>query len=72
MNANLQVIDRIGKAFARERKARQWPVWQPVPVPARAREFKCVCCGRSRAAGERREPESEVCVHCVRAAGFQN
>jgi hypothetical protein len=28
--------------------------------------FKCVCFGRIRKVEERREPESEVCIRCVR------
>jgi hypothetical protein len=39
-----------------------------VPLPPGA--IKCVCCGRNRRVEEGREPESEVCVRCVRAAGF--
>jgi hypothetical protein len=67
-----EAIDRIGRAFARERDARFWPVWQPEFIKLPPGAFKCVCCGRSRKAEERREPESEVCVQCVRAAGFEN
>jgi hypothetical protein len=70
MKANLNAIDRIGRAFQREREARFWPVWQPDFIPLLPATFKCVCCGRNRKTEERREPESEVCVRCVRAAGF--
>jgi len=72
MNANLQATDRIAKAFAREREARFWPVWQSGVVVVHAAVFKCLCCERQRRNAERREPESEVCIHCVRAAGYWN
>jgi hypothetical protein len=64
--------DAIARAFKREREreARFWPVWQPDFVVMRPAEFKCVCSARNRKAEERREPESEMCVRCVRAAGF--
>ncbi len=68
MKRDLLVTDRIGRAFAREREARFWPVWQPTFSVVHSAVFKCVCCGRQRRAEERRESESEVCVHCVRAA----
>ena len=61
----------IGKAFSREREHRR-VLWPPTEFhSARARVFRCVCCGRPRREEERREPESEVCVRCVRAAGFR-
>ena len=66
------VLDRIGRAFAREREARFWPVWPPGVVVMHAAVFKCVCCGKQRRGEDRREPESEVCVQCVRAAGYWN
>ncbi len=34
--------------------------------------FKCVCCGKVRPYEQRREPWSEVCMKCVRDAGFWN
>jgi len=43
----------------------EWGTKKPLPTT-----FKCVCCGRNRKAEEQREPQSEVCVRCVRAAGF--
>jgi len=64
--------DTIGKAFAREREARFWPVWQTGVVVMHAAIFKCVCCGKQRRSDERREPKSEVCIRCVRAAGYLN
>jgi hypothetical protein len=64
--------DVIALAFEREREARRWPVWQPEPSARRIGDFKCVCCGRHRGGSERREPESEVCVRCVKAAGYLN
>ena len=64
--------DPIERAFRREREAGCWPVWQPEAAGAVPGAFRCVCCGRNRAAEERREPRSEVCVRCVRAAGIEN
>jgi hypothetical protein len=72
MNANLQAVDRIGRAFARERGHRRVLFWPLEFESTWARVFKCACCGRVRREEERREPESEACVRCVRAAGFQN
>ena len=72
MRAKPQVLDLIARAFHREREARFWPVWQPDFIRLPPGAFRCVCCGRNRKAEERREPESEVCVRCVRAAGFVN
>ena len=72
MRANIQAVDRIGRAFARERKAGFWPVWPSGLVVAHAAIFKCVCCGKTRGTRDRREPESEVCTQCMRAAGFNN
>ena len=67
----MDFMDRIDRAFERERAAREvcWPpeddsVWEHV--------FRCVCCGRSRREELRREPDSEVCVRCVEAAGLWN
>ena len=70
MRANVQAVDRIGKAFAREQEAGRWPVWGPELVIVAPAVFRCVCCGGNRRTEERREPQSEVCVRCVRAAGF--
>jgi hypothetical protein len=72
MRAKPQVLDLIAAAFHRELEARFWPVWQPDFIRLPPGAFKCVCCGRNRKAEERREPESEVCMRCVRAAGFEN
>lgn len=61
--------DRIAAAFAREREARRCVA--PLEYEsALAHVFECACCGRIRREEERREPDSEVCVRCVRAAGF--
>jgi hypothetical protein len=68
----MKTTDVIGRAFAREREAKFWPVWQPEFVRLPPGAFRCVCCGRTRRADQRREPQSEVCVHCVRDAGFWN
>ena len=72
MRANIQGVDVIGKAFEREREARFWPVWDRGFTVVRAAVFKCVCCDKERRSEERREPESEVCIRCERAAGFRN
>ena len=72
MNANLEAIDEIEKAFAREREARRWVMPALEQYSAFAHVFKCVCCGRTRPDEQRREPESEVCLKCVQMAGFDN
>jgi hypothetical protein len=72
MNANLQGRDWIGESFAREREARRIVRWPPEYESVFAHVFKCVCCGRTRPEEERREPHSDVCLSCVRAAGFGN
>ena len=71
-NIAVAYADVITRAFQREREARRWPVWAPDILLLPPGAFKCVCCGRNRAAEERREPKSEVCVRCVRMAGFEN
>jgi hypothetical protein len=63
-------VDRLERAFERERWHRRV---QPLPVSfdtVQAHVFVCVCCGRRRRDEDRREPDSEVCVQCVQAAGF--
>src|SRR4051812_41273658 len=67
-----RLTDTIGKAFAREREARFWPVWPTGAVVMHAAIFKCVCCDKHRRSDERREPDSEVCIRCERAAGYLN
>jgi hypothetical protein len=62
--------DLIALAFAREREARRWLRWPLEYDSVYAHVFKCVCCGKTRPEEHRREPRSEVCVHCVREAGF--
>jgi len=62
--------DPITRAIARNREQRQAgtperdSVWNHV--------FRCVCCGKTLDERERREPRSEVCMRCVRGAGFYN
>jgi hypothetical protein len=70
--ADFRLRDPIALAFARERDARRCVVWPLECESVFAHVFKCVCCGKTRPEEERREPESEVCVQCVRAAGFRN
>ena len=62
---------RLGAALAREREHRR-VLWPPMEFhSARAHVFKCVCCGKPRRVEERREPRSDVCSRCMRAAGFR-
>jgi hypothetical protein len=72
MKAKTEPMDLVGRAFARERSELRWPVWQAEVFWRPPSQFKCVCCGRSRRDQERREPRSEVCLRCVRAAGYEN
>ena len=63
--------DLIMRAFAREREARR--VVRPMEYETvLAHVFRCACCGKIRPEEERREPRSEVCLSCVREAGFLN
>ncbi|HWV98532.1 MAG TPA: hypothetical protein VNZ64_02450 [Candidatus Acidoferrum sp.] len=64
--------DPIALAFAREREARRILKWPLEYDSVYAHVFKCVCCEKIRPEEERREPGSEVCLCCVRAAGFVN
>ena len=46
----------------------EWPMeWET----AAEHVFRCVCCERMRREEDRREPESEVCVQCVREGGVE-
>ena len=63
--------DPITRAFAREREARTWVRFLEADCHA-YHVFECVCCGKTRPDELRREPWSEVCVKCVREAGFWN
>lgn len=63
--------DRITRAFRRER-GDGMPRLKPECETVWAHVFRCVCCGRLRDERERREPASEVCIRCVREAGFDN
>lgn len=62
--------DRIARAIERERELRR--VELPEHDGVWAHVFRCVCCGRLRGEQERREPNSGVCIRCVREAGFWN
>ena len=64
--------DRIAQALGREQEHRRVPFLVPECDTVWAHVFRCVCCGRLRGEQERREPESEVCIRCVRDAGFRN
>jgi hypothetical protein len=66
-----EFLDRIGQAIKREREHNRWLPLGPEHEGLFALGFKCVCCGKPRRGEHRREPRSEVCVHCVRAAGFR-
>jgi hypothetical protein len=63
-------VDRLGRAFAREREHRRVLLLPLEYDCVLAHVFKCACCGRTRREEERREPDSEVCLSCVRDAGF--
>jgi hypothetical protein len=64
-------LDPIGRAFERERENRR-VVTLPLEFDTvLAHVFRCVCCGKTRPEEQRREPGSEVCIRCVRAAGFE-
>lgn len=62
--------DLIARAFAREREHTRVLPWPPEYELVFAHCFNCVCCGKTRGEELRREPTSEVCIHCVAAAGF--
>ena len=64
--------DWISRAFDREREHARVPRWPPEYESLFAHFFRCVCCGRTRGDEKRREPDSEVCIHCVADAGFLN
>jgi hypothetical protein len=72
MKAKIEANDLVARAFRREREARRWPGWQSEVFWQPPSLFKCVCCGRQRSDADRREPDSEVCLRCVRAAGYWN
>jgi hypothetical protein len=65
----LEVTDRLQTAFERERQHRRRPLWPPEFESTLVHVFKCVCCERERREEDRREPDSEVCIYCVLAAG---
>jgi len=62
--------DRIARAVRREREHQQVRLLECDSVAEHV--FRCVCCGCVRGDQERREPASEVCMRCVRDAGFWN
>jgi hypothetical protein len=64
------MLDRIATAFERERGNRRFRQWPLECETTYAHVFKCVCCGKTRPEQDRREPASEVCIHCVEEAGF--
>jgi hypothetical protein len=61
--------DPITKALARNREAASY-VRFPEGECWVDHVFQCVCCRRMRPNRQRRERDSEVCVMCERAAGF--
>ena len=63
-------LDRIAQAVRREREHQQVRLLECDSVAEHV--FRCVCCGKVRGDQERREPNSEVCVRCVKDAGFWN
>ncbi len=63
--------DRIALAFEREHKLHEA---RPRPMAHECvfnHTFQCVCCLRRRPDEDRQSPDSEVCVHCVHAAGIE-
>jgi|SRR3954463_12580759 hypothetical protein len=64
--------DRIARAVGREREHRRVAFPTPECETVWAHVFTCVCCGRLRGEQERRDASSEVCVRCVREAGYEN
>lgn len=60
----------LGAALRREREHRRRPAVPPAQEANCRHVFRCVCCERPRADKHRREPDSEVCVFCVTAAGL--
>jgi hypothetical protein len=66
------IKDLIHAAWARECEAGRL-AWPPMEeTNAERGVFRCVCCGKTRGDEQRREPDSEVCRSCERAAGFLN
>jgi hypothetical protein len=65
-------LDVLGRAAAREQEAVRVVRWPMEYDCVLAHVFKCVCCNNVWPEEERREPESEVCVRCVWAAGLTN
>ena len=63
--------DRIALAFERERELRQVRRRPMAHECVFTHTFQCVCCGRRRADEDRQSADSEVCIHCVRAAGLE-
>jgi hypothetical protein len=63
--------DPITRALKRNREATRY-VRFPEGECWLDRVFQCVCCGKWRPNNNRREPRSEVCLHCVAEAGFWN
>lgn len=64
--------DPLAAAYARERDHARVPPWPLEEDCVVDHLFRCVCCGKVRGDHERREPNSEVCVRCVREAGYWN
>jgi hypothetical protein len=64
-------LDRLQRALERERGHRRLPRWPLEHDSVFKHVFTCECCGRQRREEDRREPRSEVCIQCVRAAGFE-
>jgi hypothetical protein len=64
--------DRIARAFAREREHTRVPLLPMEFDCVLAHVFRCACCNRVRDEKERREPESNLCLRCVREAGWEN
>jgi len=64
-------MDLLQRAVERERNHKLPLRWALEQDSVWDHVFACVCCERVRGEEERREPRSEVCIRCVRAAGFE-
>jgi hypothetical protein len=65
-----EVPDPLKRATERERSHRRVVGFSLNRYATRAEVFRCVCCEKLRRVEDRREADSEVCIHCVNEAGF--
>lgn len=69
---NEAVADPLERACQRERSERPLPGLAMEHESVFAHVFRCECCDRTRRDEGRREPDSSVCIQCVREAGFES